>query len=142
MKKKLSKPGPCCANAHKRTNDMYAEDAVRLRFHEELDLALGVQVCLGARVGDEREAADLVLHAVLLEFLLRLADPRNLGVRVHDARDRVVVHMAVPAVDVLRRGDALLLCLVREHWSEGDVTDALDARYARVELVVDNDASA
>jgi hypothetical protein len=35
----------------------------------------------------------------------------------------------VARVDVLRRYDALLLlCLVREHWPEGDVADAFDVR--------------
>jgi len=45
------------------------------------------------------------------------------------------------ALDV-HRGDALLLRLVHEHWSEGDVADALDVRHTRVELVVDHDAPA
>ena len=125
-----------------RTDDVHPEDAVRLRLDEELDLTLGVEVRLGARVGEEREAADLVLDAVLLEFLLRLADPCDLGVRVHDARNGAVVHVTVPAVDVLRRSDPLFLCLVREHGPEGHVADALDVRHARVELVVDHDAPA
>jgi hypothetical protein len=125
-----------------RTDDMYSENYVRLGLHKELDLSLGIQVGLGARVGEEREAADFILHAFLLEFLLRLADPRDFRVRVYDARDRAVVHVSVSAVDVLCSGDALLFCLVREHGSEGHVADAFDVRHAGVELVVDHDASA
>ena len=121
---------------------MHAEYAVRLLFDQELDLALGVQIRLGARIREEREAADPVPHALLLQVLLRLADPRHLRVRVHHARDRVVIYVAVARMDVLRRRDALLLCLVREHRPESDVADALDVRHARVELVVDHDAPA
>ena len=62
--------------------------------------------------------------------------------RIYDARDSAVVHVAVPAVDVLRRGDPFLFRLVREHGPEGHVADALDVRHARVKLVVDHDAPA
>ena len=54
--------------------------------------------------------------------------------------DHTVVHVAVPSVDVLRRGDPFLLRLVREHGPERHVADALDVRYARVEVVIDHDA--
>ena len=87
-----------------------AECAVRFLFDQELDLALGVQIRLGARIREEREPADPVPHALLF----RLPDPRHLRVRVHHARNRVIIHVAVVRVDVL-------LCLVREHWPEGDV---------------------
>ena len=119
---------------------MHAEDAVRFLFDQELDLGLGVQIRLGARIREEREPTDPVPHA-LLQVLFRLADPRHLLVRVHHARNRVIMHVAVARVNVRRR-DALLLCLVRKHWPEGDIADALNVRYARVELVVDHDAPA
>jgi hypothetical protein len=76
-----------------------------------------------------------------LELLLGLADPRDLGVRVHDAWDDVVVDVAVAGLDVLDGGDALLLGLVGEHGPEGDVADALDVRRARAERGVDDDAA-
>jgi len=119
---------------------VHAEYAVRLLLDEELDLALGVQVRLGARVGEEGEPADLIPHALLLQVLLRLPDPRYLRVRVHHARDRVVVHVPVPRVDVLSHRDPLLFRLVREHRPERDIAYALDIRHGRVELVVDHDA--
>ena len=122
-------------------NDMHPKHAVRLRLGDELDGALSVEVRLRARIGRKGELADLVLDARGLELLLRLADPGDLGVRVHDGRDRVVVDVPVALGDVLDRGDALLLGLVREHGPEGDVADALDALHARVELVVDHDAA-
>jgi hypothetical protein len=121
---------------------VHAEDAVRLFLNEELDLALSVQVRFGPRVGKEGEAPNFISYALLFQILLRLPNPCYLWVRIHHARDRVVVYMAMTRVDVLRRGDALLFCLVRKHRSEGDVTDALDVRHACVELVVDHDAPA
>jgi hypothetical protein len=121
---------------------VHAKYAVRLLFDDELDLALSVQVRLGARIGEEGEAADPVPHTILLQILLRLADPRHLRVRVHHARNSVVVNVAVARVDVLCRGDAFLLRFVREHGPEGNVADALDVRHTRVKLVVDHDAPA
>ena len=121
---------------------MHAEYAVRFLFDQKLDLALGVQVRLGARIRKEREPADPVPHALLLQVLFRLPDPRHLRVCVNHARNRVIIHVAVARVNVLRRRDALLLCLMREHWPEGDVADALDVRYACVELVIDHDTPA
>jgi len=121
-------------------NDMYAKHTVGLLLGNKLDKALGVEVGLRARVGREGVLADLVLHARGRELLLGLADPRDLRVRVHDRRDRVVVDVPVPRLDVLDRRDALLLGLVREHGPEGHVADALDPRHRGVELVVDDDA--
>ena len=87
---------------------MYPKYNVRFCLHEQLDLALRVQVRLCVRVYKERKAADFILYPGLHEFLLRFADSRDLRVRVrvYYARDRVVIHVAVPAMDVLRGSDA------------------------------------
>ena len=122
-------------------NDVHTQNAVGLGLSDELHDTLGVEVRLRARVSRERELADLVLDARGLELLLGLADPRDLGVRVHDGRDRVVVDVPVALGDVLHCGDTLLLGLVREHGPECHVANALDALHARVELVVDHDAA-
>lgn len=66
------------------TNDVHAKYTVSLFLDEELDLALGVQICLGARICGEGEFTGLVLHTRRLELLLRLADPRDFWVRVYD----------------------------------------------------------
>jgi hypothetical protein len=50
--------------------------------------------------------------------------------------------VAVTAVNVLDGGDTLLLSLVGQHGTEGDVSDALDVRDRRVELRVDHDPAA
>jgi len=120
-------------------NDMHAKHAVRLLLGDKLDKALGVEVGLRARVGRERVLADLVLHARGLELLLGLANPRNFRVRVHDRRDRVVVDVPVPRLDVLDRRDPFFLGFVREHRTEGDVADAFHACYRGVELVINYD---
>ena len=65
-------------------DDVHAEDAVRLRLGDELDRALRVEVRLGARVGEEGEAFDLVLRARGGEGGLGRADPGDLWVRVHN----------------------------------------------------------
>ena len=50
--------------------------------------------------------------------------------------------MTVTAVDVLDSSDTLLLSLVGQHGTKGDVSDALDVRDRRVELRVDHDPAA
>ena len=86
-------------------DDVHAENAIRLLLGEEFDLALRVQVRLRTRVCSEGELADVVFHTLGLELLLRLTDPRNLGVCVDDGRDRVVVDIPVAALDEFNRGD-------------------------------------
>jgi hypothetical protein len=123
-------------------NDVDTEKAVRLRVREHLDEALRVEVRLRARVGAEGERADLVLDVGRLEILLALANPRHLGVRVHDGRNSTVVDVAVALLDVLDGGDGLFLGLVRKHGSEGDVANAANVGQLGAVLGVDNDAAA
>ena len=118
---------------------MNTKDLVGLLLHEELHLPLSVEVRLRTGVGEEREFAGSVFDARGLELLLGLANPCDLGVGVHNRRDRAVVDVAVAGVDVLRGGDTLLLCLVCEHGPKCHVTDAPNALDRGVELVVDND---
>ena len=123
------------------SHDVNTQDLVGLLLCQELDLTLGVQVRLGARVGQEGELSDFVLDTGSLELLLRLADPCDLGVRVHDGGDRVIIDMTMASLNVFGRGDTLLLSLVREHLSECDITNAADVGRGRVELGVDHDAT-
>lgn len=53
----------------------------------------------------------------------------------------MVVHMAMTGLDVLDRGDTLLLGFMRQHGSESHVTDTLDVCNSRVELVIDDDTT-
>eukprot|EP00760_Papus_ankaliazontas_P007791 PhM_4_TR13531/c0_g1_i1/m.76495 len=115
-----------------------AEDAVSLLVGEHLHEPVGLVVGLGAAVRDEGELAHLVLRAGGLELLLGLANPRDLGVRVNDAGDGVVVHVAGLARQDLGDGDALVLSLVGEHGAlVHNVTDGVHTRGAGLEVVVD-----
>lgn len=122
-------------------NNVHTENTVGLSVGEELDETVGVEVGLGARVGAEGEAADLVLDAGLLELGLVLADPRDLRVGVHDAGDGAVVDVAVVLGDVLDGGDGLLLGLVGKHGTEGAVTNHADVGYLGAVLLVDHETA-
>ena len=65
----------------------------------------------------------------------------HLRVRVDDAWNRVIVHVAVRALDRLDGRDALLLRLVREHGPVDHVPDREHARDIRAELVVHGHAA-
>lgn len=109
-------------------DDVYAQETVGLGVGEHLDHTLSVQVGLGSRVGAEGEGADVVRDLLVLQVLLTLADPGDLGVGVHDRGDTAVVDVAVALLDVFDGSNSLLLSLVSKHGSEGRVTDAADVR--------------
>lgn len=123
-------------------DDVDAEKAVGLRVGENLDEPLSVEVGLGTGVGAEGESADAVGDVGLLEVLLRLTNPRNLGEGVHDGGNAAVVDVAVALLDVLDNSNSLLLSLVRKHGAEGGVTDAANVGDLGAVLGVDNDTAA
>ena len=123
-------------------DDVDAQKSVGLGVGENLDHTLSVEVGLGARVGAEGEGTNAVGDAGLLEVLLRLSHPRNLGEGVHDRRDAAVVDVAVTLLDVLDNSDGLLLGLVSKHGAEGGITDAADVGDLGAVLGVNNNASA
>ena len=104
--------------------------------------SLSVLVTLCPRISSIRVLSDLVLDARRLQLFLILAHPRNLGVRVHNRGDGIVVDVPVAVLDHFHRGDTLLLGLVRQHGTERDVADTLDALGGSVELIVDDDSAA
>jgi hypothetical protein len=104
---------------------VHAKNLIRLLLHDKLHKAVRVVVGLGTRVGNERELADLVFDAFLLEVFFRTADPcdlfvpqqlssnekkksvsqTDLGVSVDDGRNGVVVDVAMASLDVLDRSN-------------------------------------
>lgn len=77
-----------------------------------------------------------VLNASFLEFILRLADPCDLGVRVNHTRNAVVVNLTTSVRNVLCNRDRFFLGLVRKHSSLNAVSNAVDVRLARLPSVV------
>lgn len=122
-------------------NDVNTKNLVSLLLDEELDDTVGIGVGLGTRVGKEGELAHLELNTLLLELLLVLSDPSDLGVGVDDGGNGSVVDVAVASLDDLDSSNTLLLGLVGKHGTESGVTNALDTLAGGVVLVVDNDAS-
>lgn len=122
-------------------NDVNTENSVGLLVSNELDGSLGVEVGLGSRVGSEGELSDVVLDAGLLDLLLSLANPSNLGVGVHDRGDGGVVNVAVSGSNVLGGGNTLLLGLVGKHGAKGDISDASDVGLVGSVLLVDDDSA-
>ena len=123
-------------------DDVNTEKTVGLGVGDHLNHTLSVEVGLGAGVGAEGEGADLVGDTGLLELLLGLANPGNLGEGVHDRGDAAVVNVAVTLLDVLDGSNGLLLSLVGKHGAEGDITNAADVGDLGAVLGVDDDAAA
>ena len=124
------------------SDDVDAEQAVRLGVGQHLNHTLSVEVGLGPRVGAEGEGTDPVGDLLVLEVLLTLANPRNLGVGVHNGRDAAVVDVAVPLLDVLDDGNSFFLSLVGKHGSECGIADTADMGNLSPVLGIDNDAAA
>lgn len=88
-------------------DDVYTENLVSLLLREDLDETVRVEVGLCARVGREVEFANGKLHASRFELLFGLSYPCDLGVRVDNGRDRVVVYVSVPRLEEFDGGDTL-----------------------------------
>src|SRR5688572_5016568 len=73
---------------------MHAENAIGLGIGEDLDEAVRRLVDLGAAVRRERKLADFVFDAGGLEIFLTLPNGSDLGERVDDVGNDVVVHVA------------------------------------------------
>lgn len=61
---------------------------------------------------------------------------------VHYTRNSAVVDMSIPLADILDGRDALFLRLVRQHSTEGDVTDHTNVGDLSAVLLVDDDTAA
>lgn len=122
-------------------NDVDTQQSVRLGVGEHLDHTLGVLVGLGSGVGAEGESSNTVRDLLVLEVLLALADPGNLGEGVHNGGNGTIVHVAIALLDVLDDGNGLLLSLVRKHRPKGSVTDASDMGDLGSVLGVDDDTA-
>lgn len=125
-----------------RAHDVDTQNAVGLLVRDHLDHTLGISVGAGTGVGGEGEGTNVVGDARLLDLLLRLAAPGDLGVGVDNGGDDVVVDVAVTAVHVLNSSDTLLLGLVGQHGTVGDITNAANVGDGGAELRVDGDATA
>mmetsp|Transcript_23152 Transcript_23152/g.65808 ORF Transcript_23152/g.65808 Transcript_23152/m.65808 type:complete len:312 (-) Transcript_23152:158-1093(-) len=129
--------------ARQRVDDVHTEELVRLLAREHLHEAGLLAVGLGARIGPEHKLALLVLDALGLQLLLRLADPSDLGVSVDHAGHRVVVEVRLLARgQVLGDEGALVLSLMSEHRALDDVADGEDARDVRAVVMVHLDLPA
>ena len=109
-----------------RSDNVHAQDTIRLGIGHELDQAIRIQVRLGPAVRRKGKAADLVLDALLLELGLSLPDPGDFRVRVHDGRDGVVVDVAVGFGEEFDGRDRFFFRFVGEHGPEGAVADDAD----------------
>src|SRR6185437_2929341 len=90
----------------------------------------------------EREAADLVRDAGVLQFLLGLAGPGDFGFGVDHPRHGVEVDVTGLAGDPLGHRHAFLGTLVRQHRAAHGVADRPHAVDAGVVVLVDDDATA
>ena len=88
-----------------RSNNMRAQNPVRLLLRQDLDEPFRVQVGLGTRVGCEAEFSDFVRHAFFLQLLFRLAYPGDFRVCVDDGGDGVVVDVSVSGFDEVNSSD-------------------------------------
>ncbi len=124
-----------------RADEMTAENPIRLRMRDDFHETRGLIHRNSAADGGERERSRLVRNAFVLALLLGLADPRDLGFRVDDPRNRLHVHVPRLARDDLGDGDAFLESLVREHRPAHAVADGPDAFDAGPAMLVDFDAA-
>jgi len=116
---------------------MGSKNLVGLGVSEDLDKPISIGVGARPAVSGKGEVADSVLDSSLLQLLLGLANPGDLGVCVDDGGNSVVVNVTVTSGDRLGHRDALLLGLVGEHWPRDHIADGEDALLVGLELPID-----
>lgn len=124
------------------TDDVGAQDSVRLFVSDDLDQTFAVVVGLGTRIGHEGESSDLVVDLFGNALLLVLSNPGNLRVGVDDGGNGAVLDVAVSTGNVLDSRDPFLLGLVGKHGTVGNVADSTDVGHIGPELLVDHDTAA
>ncbi len=120
---------------------MGSENAIGGGIRKELAETLRVVVGAGTTVGLEGELSNTIVDSLALEFLLRLSNPSDLGMRVDDGRNGVVVDVSKVAEEHLNDGDTLVFGLVGEHWALDDVSDGADGRNVGDKVIIDDDTS-
>lgn len=121
---------------------MDTEETVSLGVSKHLDQTISVKVGLSTGVCAEREGSNPVGDVLVLQVLLALANPGNLGVCVHDGGNGGIVDVTVALLDVLDGSDSLLLSLVGQHRTEGNVTNGADVRVLGAVFGVNYDTAA
>src|SRR5438477_8019546 len=106
---------------------MHAEDAVRVSVREDFNFAFCLAESKRASIGSEGENSFSVRSFGLLKFIFGFADSRNLWLRVRDAWNGIIVHVAVTRNDLLDASDAFLLRFVRQHRAANHVADGINA---------------
>src|SRR5687768_17074884 len=89
-------------------DDVDAEEAVGGFVGKDLDPAVHLAKREGAAVGTERKRAFAILDAASAQFVFSLADGSDLRMGVYDARDGVVINVAVASNNVLDAGNSFL----------------------------------
>lgn len=124
-----------------RTDDVGAEQAIRLRVCQELGQPACIAVASRTAVRRKRKRASLVFNAGCLQLLLGLTDARDLGRGVGDGWHSVLVDPWVAAGDPFDAPDAVQRGIVRKHWSRNNVADGVNSRNLCLEANLDRHAS-
>lgn len=91
-----------------RSDNVSAENLIRLLLNQNLNTSFLIVIGLRARVGQERESADFVFNTCRLELLLGFTDPCDFWVSVNNGWDRIVIDVAMSRLDVLGGGDTFI----------------------------------
>lgn len=107
-------------------NDPSTEYLVCLLAGENLYETLNIIVATRSTVSIKWEGTLIIFDALLNELLLAEADVSDLGVRIDNTGDSIVVDVTAITDNVLDGGNTLLFSLMREHGTVNDVTNSVD----------------
>ena len=93
-------------------------------------------------VGCEGEFTGLVGNARGLQFFFGFADGSNFRLRVNDARNDIVIHVAMLARENFSHSHAFIFRLMREHRATHNVANGVNASNIGRKMIVDDHAPA
>ena len=116
---------------------MHAQYFVGVCIGQHFHHAGGIAQSTGPAVGQKRESAGFVSHAIGLELLFGTPDPGDFGTGVNDPGHQIEVDMTVLTGDAFSNGHALFFGFVGQHGAAHHVTYCPHAGHIGFAIAID-----
>src|SRR5690606_30973706 len=128
--------------ARASADDVHAQHAVGRLVSENFDASIGLTKRSRPPVGAEEADAFAIGYSCFLQLVFGFADRGDLGMRVNDRRNHVVVHVTADTSQPLDANHPFFHRFVGEHQAADAVASSINIRHAGLEILVHSDKTA
>ena len=118
-----------------RTENVHSKHSIRFRVSQNLDTPLGSTNRLGSAVRQKGEHPFFVGCSRVFQLFFRFSHARNLGVRVNNPRNRVIIDMAIFARQSFGTSDTLFFGFVCQHGTWDTISHSINSRNRSLKTV-------